>query len=337
VQVDGKHILVTGGTGSLGNAVVERLLSGRVGVPAKVTVFSRDEAKQHAMRVRFEQRANATEDVMYRNWERTLQFRIGDVRDYHSVREAVRDVQIVLNIAALKHVPACEYFPYEAVLTNIIGPQQIVRAIRENDIPVEVVVGISTDKACGPVNVMGMTKAIQERIFMNANLDCKTRFCCVRYGNVIGSRGSIVPLFAEQIRNGGPVTVTHTDMTRFLVTINEAVDVVLYAMAHANAGETIVPKIGSARVVDIAKVMIGSDPIPMTVTGIRPGEKLHEVLVSRDETIRTVDSGEYYAIQPVLPELQPKNRAQQWMEGEYCSQDATMPLEALKEQIDGVC
>ena len=335
MQIDNKHILVTGGTGSLGNAVVERLLSGCAGMPAKVTVFSRDETKQHAMRVRFEQRANATEDVMYGNWERTLRFRIGDVRDYHSVREALRDVQIVLNIAALKHVPSCEYFPYETVKTNIIGPQQIVRAIRENDIPVEVVVGISTDKACGPVNVMGMTKAIQERIFMAANLGCKTRFCCVRYGNVIGSRGSVVPLFAEQIRNGGPVTITHADMTRFLVTINEAVDVVLYATVHANAGETIVPKIGSARVVDIAKVMIGSDPIQMTVTGIRPGEKLHEILISRDEAIRTVDSGEYYTIQPILPELQPKGKAQQWIDGEYCSQNAIMPLEALREQLNG--
>jgi UDP-glucose 4-epimerase len=160
-----KRILVTGGTGSLGKVLVRRLLSGEMGKPRKIIIFSRDEAKQHDMRIAYLHRRSATDEIIYRNFEQLLEFRIGDVRNYHSMASALRDADFVFNAAALKQVPTCEYFPYEAVQTNIGGAENIVRAIREHDLPVNTVVGISTDKACKPVNVMGMTKAIQERVF----------------------------------------------------------------------------------------------------------------------------------------------------------------------------
>ena len=204
MMFDGKRILVTGGTGSMGKTFVKRVLSGEHGTPEKVIVFSRDEGKQHYMRLDYLHKKVCTDEVVYNNFKNVLEFRIGDVRDYGSVCSAVKDVDIVINAAALKQVPACEYFPTQAVMTNCLGAANIVRAISENDYNVETVVGISTDKAAKPVNVMGMTKAVQERIFTSANvLNKKTKFVCVRYGNVLASRGSVIPLFHEQIRNGG--------------------------------------------------------------------------------------------------------------------------------------
>src|SRR2546427_1999517 len=209
ITLENKRVLIPGGTGSLGTVLVRRLLAGEMGVPARITVFSRDETKQHEMRLEYMHREVATDDVIYRNSKEVLAFRIGDVRDYSSVLTAVREADVIFNAAALKQVPTCEYFPFEAVQTNVIGSQNLVRAIRETQTPVELVVGVSTDKACKPVNVMGMTKALQERIFINANLgQSQTRFICVRYGNVISSRGSVVPLFLDQIRKGGPITIT---------------------------------------------------------------------------------------------------------------------------------
>src|SRR4030042_2799541 len=174
------------------------------------------------MRLFYQHKASTTDDVIYRNAEQLLRFHIGDVRDYPVVKAVLREADVVFNAAALKQVPTCEYFPFEAVQTNIIGAENIVRAIRENKLPVETVVGVSTDKACNPINVMGMTKAIQERIFAQANMDCQnTRFVCVRYGNVLASRGSVIPLFHYQIRSGGPVTITTRDMTRFLISLDK--------------------------------------------------------------------------------------------------------------------
>src|SRR6202008_5155415 len=174
---------------------------------------------------------------------------IGDVRSYADVCSAVREADVVINAAALKQVPTCEYFPEQAILINCMGAANIVRAIQENQYPVEAVVGISTDKACKPVNVMGMTKSLQERIFISANiLNPKTRFICVRYGNVLASRGSVIPLFHEQIRNGGPVTITDTNMTRFLLSLEDAVTVILTAVQEAQAGEMYIPIIPSARI-----------------------------------------------------------------------------------------
>ncbi|MFM7649551.1 MAG: polysaccharide biosynthesis protein [Acidimicrobiaceae bacterium] len=304
MYLDNKRVLITGGTGSLGKVLTRRILSGQMGTPQSVVVFSRDEAKQHEMRMDYLNRRSVTEEVMYHNFERKLQFKIGDVRDFHSVAQALTNVDIIFNAAALKQVPACEYFPYEAVRTNIEGAENIVRAIKELQLDVETVVAISTDKACKPTNVMGMTKAIQERIFLTANIDCpKTRFVAVRYGNVLASRGSVVPLFLDQINAGGPITITEKNMTRFLLTLNQAVDTVFEAMQFAEAGETYIPKIKAARIVDVVNALIGKKKIEIKETGVRPGEKLHEVLVSQEESLRTISRGDYFAIKSILPEV----------------------------------
>jgi len=329
-----KTILVTGGTGSLGKVLIRRLLSSEMGTPKKIIVFSRDEAKQHEMRISFLNSRAPTDEIIYNNFRRLLEFRIGDVRDFHSISAALQGVDIVFNAAALKQVPSCEYFPFEAVRTNIEGPENIVRAIRELKLPVETVVGISTDKACKPVNVMGMTKAIQERIFITANLDCKkTRFICVRYGNVLASRGSVIPLFHEQIRSGGPVTITTTDMTRFLLSLDQAVDTIFAAVKSAHRGETYIPRVPSAKVTDIAEVLIGKRPIKTRVTGIRPGEKIHEILVSEEEANRTISRGDYYVIQPILPEISGTDRKKRCLGREYSSADNVMSRSYLAKTL----
>lgn len=329
-----KRVVVTGGTGSLGKVLVRRLLSGELGKPKRIIVLSRDEAKQHAMRLAYQQRRTATDEVIYRNFERLLQFQIGDVRDYHSVSAVLRNADIVFNAAALKQVPTCEYFPFEAVQTNVVGAENIVRAIRENQLPVETVVGVSTDKACKPVNVMGMTKAIQERIFVRANLDCPdTRFICVRYGNVLASRGSVIPLFQEQIRHGGPVTITTVEMTRFLLSLDQAVDTVFAALQQADRGELYVPRVPSARIIDIAEVLIGDRPIEIAVIGIRPGEKVHEILVSEEEAHRTIERGDYRVIIPTLPELRPLPEIENPIAKEYCSADSVMTKAELADLL----
>jgi len=301
---ENKTVVITGGTGSLGKTVVHRILSGEFGIPKKVIVFSRDEAKQHDMRMAYLHKLVATDEVIYRNFMNILEFRIGDIRNFADVRSVVRQADIIINAAALKQVPTCEYFPLQALMTNCIGAANIVRAIEENGYPVDSVVAISTDKACKPINVMGMTKSLQERIITAANiLNPKTRFICVRYGNVLASRGSVIPLFHEQIKNAGPVTVTVPEMTRFLLSLDQAVDTVFAALLYARPGETYIPKAPSATVMNIAKALIGNHNIEIKITGIRPGEKMHEILISEEEIHRCVKRADYYAIRPMLPEL----------------------------------
>jgi UDP-glucose 4-epimerase len=332
---DSKRILITGGTGSLGKVLLRRLLSDDAGKPAQIVVFSRDEAKQHQIRVEYQHRYAATDEVIYQNFRERLSFRIGDVRDYASVSAALHGADIVFNAAALKQVPTCEYFPYEAVQTNIVGAENIVRAIRDLKLPVETVVGISTDKAVKPVNVMGMTKSIQERILSCGNLAVpNTRFIMVRYGNVLASRGSVIPLFHEQIRNGGPVTITHPDMTRFLLSLDEAVDLIFTAVRKARRGETFIPRVPSARMVDVASALIAGRPIDINVTGIRPGEKLHEILVSEEESQRTVANDGVYVIGPILPELQQYEMIGPFLKKEYSSEfDVMTPDQVIKLMI----
>jgi len=216
------------------------------------------------------------------------------------------------------------------VQTNIAGPENIIRAIRENHLPIDTVVGISTDKAAKPVNVMGMTKAIQERVFITANLTCpQTRFICVRYGNVLASRGSVVPLFHDQIRNGGPVTVTTEDMTRFLLSLDKAVDTVFAAVRGAKRGETYIPRVPAARMIDLARALIDDRDIEIKITGIRPGEKVDEIMISEEERYRTVDRGDYYAIQSILPELRSTEGPPADLPGEYSSATDLMSYEEL--------
>lgn len=328
--LDGKTILVTGGTGSMGRTFVRLVLSGIHGIPKKVIVFSRDEGKQHYMRLAYLHKKVSTDEVIYNNFENLLAFRIGDVRNYSDVCTALRGVDIVINAAALKQVPACEYFPYQAVLTNCMGAENIVRAINELNLPVETVVGISTDKAAKPVNVMGMTKAIQERIFTAANLMNKnTRFVCVRYGNVLASRGSVIPLFHEQIKNGGPITITVPEMTRFLISLDEAVNTVFAVIKDGRAGETFVPRASSATVQNIALALRGDKKIDIKVTGIRPGEKMHEIMISEEEIHHCRPVGNYYAIKAMLPELNLdyKNEPKNILSKEYSSNDSVLDLD----------
>ena len=306
--LEGKSVLIVGGTGSLGRILVRRILSGEAGIPRKVVVLSRDEAKQNDMRRWYLRKRAVTDEVIYDNFRQLLDFRIGDVRDYGDVCRAVKSADIVFSAAALKQVPTCEYFPEQALLTNCMGPVNISRAIVENDYDVETVVGISTDKACKPVNVMGMTKALQERIFIAANLlTSRTRFVAARYGNVLASRGSVIPLFHEQILGGGPVTVTSPDMTRFLMTLDDAVDLILATVRDASPGEVSVPLCQSATVLDIAYALIDGRPIDVEITGMRPGEKLHEILISEEEIRHVRRRGDYLTIVPMLPELAEEN------------------------------
>lgn len=333
-NLEGKRILVTGGTGSLGQTLVRRILTGEMGKPEQITVFSRDEAKQHYMRLDYLHRRAATDDVIYQNSQDLLNFRIGDVRDYSALLAAMRDVDVVFHAAALKQVPSCEYFPFEAVMTNIFGAQNVVRTIRENNLPVEKVVGISTDKACKPINVMGMTKALQERVLIEANRDCpKTSFTCVRYGNVIASRGSIVPLFVEQIRQNKSITITLAEMTRFLLSLDRAVDTVFAAISSGKRGETFIPKVPAAKITDVAKALMGEKDLPIVYTGIRPGEKVHEIMVSEEECFRTVEREGYYVIMPVLPELRDTEDFTPALESEYSSKDDNISIDELKKLL----
>jgi FlaA1/EpsC-like NDP-sugar epimerase len=234
-----------------------------------------------------------------------LNFVIGDVRNPNSVREAVRGIDIIFHAAALKQVPSCEYHVWEAVQTNVVGAQNVIQAALEEN--VEKVVAVSTDKAVKPVNAMGMTKSIQEKLFTAANFHHsgkRTVFTCVRYGNVVGSRGSVIPLFKRQIEAGGPLTITDPRMTRFMLTLAEAIELVFHAALRGVGGETFVLKIPAALVTDVAAVMIEAlslhQKVAVDVVGIRPGEKIHEVLVSEAEAVRTIEEESTYIILPQI-------------------------------------
>jgi FlaA1/EpsC-like NDP-sugar epimerase len=328
---DGKRILITGGTGSMGKTLVRRLLTGEMGDPEKIIIYSRDEAKQHFMRVEYHNLRAATDEIIYNNFHQKLDFRIGDVRDFNSVASALRHVDVVMNAAALKQVPSCEYFPHQAVQTNIEGASNIVRAIQQHGLKVETVVGISTDKACMPVNVMGMTKALQERIIIAGNMKCPdTRFVCVRYGNVLASRGSVIPLFHSQIAAGGPLTVTTPDMTRFLISLDDAVDTVMAAYINGEPGETFVPRAPAALITHVAQAIIGDRDIGIEYVGVRPGEKTHEIMVSDVEAPFTVEKGGWYAIKTMLPEVRGAGTWTPALHGEYSSHHDVMDLEQTR-------
>ena len=333
-MLEGKRVLVTGGTGSLGQALVRRLLTEEMGMPARITVFSRDEAKQHYMRLEYAKRPAATDEIIYENSKHALDFVIGDVRDYPSIRAAVVQADVIFHAAALKQVPTCEYFPGEAFRTNVGGAENLVRAIGDGGSSVELVVGVSTDKACKPVNVMGMTKALQERVLIEANRRYReTRLVCVRYGNVVASRGSIVPLFVELIASGSPVTITDSEMTRFLITLEQAVDTIFYAAREADPGQTIIPKIPAAKVTDLAAALIRDRDIPIRFTGVRPGEKIHEILVSEEECPRTFSRDDFYVIDPVLPELRTDATGKDFLESEYTSAAISLEVAGLESLL----
>lgn len=284
LDLNGSTILLTGATGSFGNAFVERVT--RCWPEAVVRVYSRDELKQWEMRARF-----GDEQVRYL---------IGDVRDRSRMTRAVDGANIVVHAAAMKQVPACEYNPFEAVRTNVLGAQHVVDAAIDGH--VHKVVALSTDKAVNPVNLYGATKLCSEKIFVQGNAYAsqrQTRLACVRYGNVVGSRGSVVPVFKEQLARDGRLTITDERMTRFWITLPQAVDLVLHALENMEGGEIFIPKIPSMRVTDLAEAI--APGAPHDVVGIRPGEKLHEMLITSDEARHTIDAGDVYLVMPEHP------------------------------------
>lgn len=285
-----KCLLITGGTGSFGNAVLNRFLDTDI---EEIRIFSRDEKKQDDMRKRY---ANPK-----------LKFYIGDVRDYNSILNATRGVDFIFHAAALKQVPSCEFHPMEAVKTNVIGTENVLEAAIQNE--VKRVVCLSTDKAVYPINAMGISKAMMEKVMVakSRNVDPeKTVICGTRYGNVMASRGSVIPLFVDQIRAGKSLTITDPNMTRFMMTLADAVDLVLYAFEHGSNGDLFVQKAPAATIETLAWALtdlVGKPNHPINVIGTRHGEKLFEALLSREEMACAQDMGEYYRVPPDLRDL----------------------------------
>jgi UDP-N-acetylglucosamine 4,6-dehydratase len=283
MDLSGQTILVTGGTGSFGYAFVERMLTDHGDVT--VRVYSRDELKQSEMKKRF--------------GDGQVRYMLGDIRNRARMARACQGVDVIVHAAAMKQVPACEYNPFEAVQTNVLGAQHVVDCAI--DAGVKQVVALSTDKAVNPVNLYGATKLCEEKIVIQGNAYAAafdTRLSCVRYGNVVGSRGSVVPLFEEQ-RETGRITLTDERMTRFWITLPEAVDLVLFAMANAKGGEIFIPKIPSMKMTDLAEAM--APGVPTEIIGIRPGEKLHEVLLTDDEARHAIETEDNYVVLPEHP------------------------------------
>ncbi|WP_458735733.1 polysaccharide biosynthesis protein [Zobellella taiwanensis] len=285
-----KTLLITGGTGSFGNAVLNRFLDTDI---AEIRIFSRDEKKQDDMRKKY---ANPK-----------LKFYIGDVRDYQSVLNATRGVDYIYHAAALKQVPSCEFHPMEAVKTNVLGTENVLEAAIQNE--VKRVVCLSTDKAVYPINAMGISKAMMEKVMVakSRNVDSsKTVICGTRYGNVMASRGSVIPLFVDQMRAGKPLSITDPNMTRFMMTLADAVDLVLYAFEHGNNGDMFVQKAPAATIETLARAitsLLEQPDYPIQIIGTRHGEKLYEALLSREEMACAEDLGGYYRVPPDLRDL----------------------------------
>lgn len=277
-----KTLLITGGTGSFGNAVLNRFLNTDIG---EIRIFSRDEKKQEDMRIK------------YKNDK--IKFYIGDVRDYRSIDDAMDGVDYIFHAAALKQVPSCEFYPVQAVKTNILGTENVLEAAINHN--VKKVIVLSTDKAAYPINAMGMSKAMMEKVAVAKGRDLRpdqTVICRTRYGNVMASRGSVIPLFCEQIAEGKPLTITNPDMTRFMMTLEDAVDLVIYAFEHGQQGDLFVQKAPAATIDTLAKAVkeLKHSDLPINCIGTRHGEKLYEVLVTKEEMVNAEDMGNYYRI-----------------------------------------
>ncbi|MEJ5145928.1 polysaccharide biosynthesis protein [Sphingobacterium sp. MYb388] len=281
MQIKDKILLITGGTGSFGTAVLERFLE--TDHFKEIRIFSRDEKKQDDMR------------NLYRNDKVT--YYIGDVRDYRSVEPATRGVDYIFHAAALKQVPSCEFFPMQAVKTNVEGTQNVIRAAAYNK--VKKVICLSTDKAAYPINAMGISKAMMEKVAVAESRNLTdTIVCLTRYGNVMASRGSVIPLFLRQIQNGEPITITDPNMSRFFMSLDDAVNLVLFAFEHAHAGDLFVNKAPAGKIGDLAQALIEltGKPVPIKVIGTRHGEKLYETLCTREEMMKAEDLGDFYRI-----------------------------------------
>ncbi len=285
----GKTLLITGGTGSFGNAVLNRFLRTDIG---EIRIFSRDEKKQDDMRHEFQ--------VKMPDVAEKIKFYIGDVRDLASVKNAMHGVDYIFHAAALKQVPSCEFFPIEAVKTNVLGTENVLTAAIEAG--VKNVVCLSTDKAAYPVNAMGTSKAMMEKVIVAKSrtvAEEKTKICCTRYGNVMCSRGSVIPLWIEQIKNGNPITITDGTMTRFIMSLDEAVDLVLFAFEHGTTGDILVQKAPACTIQTQAEAvceLFGGDKDAIKVIGIRHGEKMYETLLTNEECANAIDMGNFYRV-----------------------------------------
>lgn len=283
----GKTLMITGGTGSFGNAVLNRFLETDI---SEIRIFSRDEKKQDDMRHEYQAKMP---DVAQK-----IKFYIGDVRDLQSVRGAMHGVDYIFHAAALKQVPSCEFFPMEAVRTNVIGTDNVLTAAIEEG--VECVICLSTDKAAYPINSMGMSKAIEEKVAIaKSRMSGKTKICCTRYGNVMCSRGSVIPLWIDQIKAGNPITVTEPNMTRFIMSLEEAVDLVLFAFEHGENGDLLIKKAPACTIQTQAEAvceLFGGKKEDIRVIGIRHGEKMYETLLTNEECAKAVDMGDFYRV-----------------------------------------
>ena len=283
----GKTLLITGGTGSFGNAVLNRFLQTDIG---EIRIFSRDEKKQDDMRHEFQAKMPEAADK--------ISFYIGDVRDLASVKNAIHGVDYIFHAAALKQVPSCEFFPIEAVKTNVFGTENVLTAAIEEE--VESVICLSTDKAAYPVNAMGTSKAMMEKVIVaKSRTTKKTKICCTRYGNVMCSRGSVIPLWIEQIRNSNPITLTEPAMTRFIMSLEEAVDLVLFAFEHGEAGDILVQKAPACTIQTQAEAvcqLFNGKKENIKVIGIRHGEKMYETLLTNEECAHAIDLGRFYRV-----------------------------------------
>ena len=283
----GKTLLITGGTGSFGNAVLNRFLKTDIG---EIRIFSRDEKKQDDMRHEFQAKMPEAADK--------ISFYLGDVRDLQSVKNAMHDVDYIFHAAALKQVPSCEFFPIEAVKTNVLGTENVLTAAIEAS--VKNVVCLSTDKAAYPVNAMGTSKAMMEKVVVaKARTSQTTKICCTRYGNVMCSRGSVIPLWIDQIRNGSPITLTEPTMTRFIMSLDEAVDLVLFAFENGEAGDILVQKAPACTIQTQAEAvceLFGGNKDAIKVIGIRHGEKMYETLLTNEECAHAIDMGNFYRV-----------------------------------------
>ena len=282
-----KTLLITGGTGSFGNAVLNRFLGTDIG---EIRIFSRDEKKQDDMRHEFQAKMPEVADK--------IKFYIGDVRSLESCRGAMHGVDYIFHAAALKQVPSCEFFPMEAVRTNVIGTDNVLTAAIEAG--VECVICLSTDKAAYPINAMGITKAIEEKVAVAKSRNSgKTKICCTRYGNVMCSRGSVIPLWIDQIKNGNPITITEPSMTRFIMSLEEAVDLVLFAFEHGENGDLLIQKAPACTIGTQAQAvckLFGGKKEDIKVIGIRHGEKMYETLLTNEECAKAIDMGNFYRV-----------------------------------------
>ena len=282
-----KTLMITGGTGSFGNAVLNRFLKTDIG---EIRIFSRDEKKQDDMRHDFQARMPEVADK--------IKFYIGDVRDLQSVRAAMPGVDYIFHAAALKQVPSCEFFPMEAVRTNVIGTENVLTAAIEEG--VESVICLSTDKAAYPINAMGITKAIEEKVAVaKSRMSGKTKICCTRYGNVMCSRGSVIPLWIDQIKQGNLITLTEPSMTRFIMSLEEAVDLVLFAFEHGENGDLLIQKAPACTIQTQAEAvceLFGGKKEDIKVIGIRHGEKMYETLLTNEECAKAIDMGNFYRV-----------------------------------------